>query len=76
MQIIYEGSFHRMKTTKMSKEFIEIGNGKVVISFDPPAIGKLHKSIITGECCIVENSRTVHLTSNQSEKLIETNFLH
>ena len=65
-----------MKTTKLSKNFVEIGSGKTVICFEPPATGKLYKSVFTGKCCIVSNSKVVHLTSDQSEELIKNNFEH
>ncbi len=65
-----------MKTTKSSKNHIEIGNGKNVICFDPPAVGKLCKSIITGDCYIIEFNRVVPLNLKQSEKVIKCNFLH
>lgn len=58
----------------MSKEFIELGNGKNVISFAPPAMGKLCRNIFTGEYIIAEHNRAVPVTFEQGEKLIKTYF--
>ena len=65
-----------MKTTKITKEFIEIGNGKNIISFDPPAVGRLMRNIFTGEYIIAELRKDVPITFEQGEKLIELNFQH
>lgn len=65
-----------MKTTKITKEFIEIGNGKNIISFYPPAVGKLMRKIFTGEYIIAEPSKNVPISFEQGEKLIELNFQH
>lgn len=47
---------------------------KIIFSFDPPACGILERNIFTGDYRIAENSRTVPLTFEQGENLIEINF--
>ena len=63
-----------MKTTKNFNKFIEISNGENVISFNPPAYGKLHRSILTGEYVIKEINRIVPITFEQAEEIIKNNF--
>ena len=65
-----------MKTTKRKNAFVEIGNRKVVISFDPPAVGILCRNIFSGEYIIAENSKVVPITFEQAENIIKTNFSH
>lgn len=63
-----------MKTIKISKEFIELGKGKNVINFDPPAIGRLMRNLFSGEYIIAEKNRVVPVTFEQAENLIKFNF--
>ena len=63
-----------MKTTKKFSEFIDINNGKNIVSFNPPAYGKLYRSILTGEYVIKELRRVVPITFDQAEDIIKNNF--
>lgn len=63
-----------MKTAKIKNEFIELGKGKNIISFNPTAVGKLCRSIFTGEYVIKELNRVIPVTFEQAEKLIKNNF--
>ncbi|MEE1012442.1 MAG: hypothetical protein U0L11_10485 [Acutalibacteraceae bacterium] len=47
---------------------------KIIFSFDPPAYGIIERNIFTGDYRIVGGSRTVPLTFEQGENLIESDF--